>query len=297
MKAYIITTAQHGLGDQYTGILMAYDTFLLLESLGYDTYIDFWGHNMYYYTFNQHPNLDPIFNFSPFQNKILYGEEDRIRNECFRLPQEQYSIEIWVSEIVDELKTYEAKIYNFFNFRYNSKFVFPNWQTQFLSDEVLRIKDNFIKKHNVENFYWLQVRVSDADGQMFLPLEDLIQSDWFILVDKWIQKNLDNTIVISSSHLLLRDYFAEKYSNVLFNKFSSNIDRTLCLGPIQNESEMILHTQEMAAEMAMISHAKKLFRGGYQTSNYLTYGIMHNIHYNSFEEKYPNLGLPIGEFI
>lgn len=297
MKAYIITTAQHGLGDQYTGILMAYDTFLLLESLGYDTHINFWGCNIEYYRFSQHPNLDPIFNFSPFQNKILYGEEERIKSECIRLPQEQYSIEIWVSEIVDELKSYEAKIYNFFNFKYNSKFVFPNWKTQFFSDEVLKIKDNFIKTLGVEDFYWLQVRVSDADGQMFLPLENLMEKDWFVLIDKWIEKNLDKTIIISSSHLLLRNHFAEKYRNVLYNKFSSNIDRTLHLDPYQNESDMILHTQEMAAEMAMIAHSKKLFRGANQTSNYLTYGIMHNIHYSTFEEKYPNLGLPIGEFI
>lgn len=281
MKAYVTTPSMSGLGDQYAGILSAYNLFLYLNSLGYDTHIHFYGNNPHYFRLHSVGSLDPLFDLSPFNGKVLYNRMEEIEKECISLPQVQNSLKIHVSSLVKELDNYEAQVYDFNHFAHERHFIPPSFTQQFLNADVLKIKNRFLG--DKDKFTWLHVRISDGDR--LKSVEELYRIETRLAqADEYIANHRNETILVGSNVSGISDHFSSIYANVIHNKLTDNLGNYYLNENIPVD-KLILHAQEVAAEMALIAHANKIIRVTAWPSSFLTYGVMHNIHYTDWYTK------------
>lgn len=294
MKAYILLYCLSGLGDQYSNITTGYKAYTDLKKLGYEVEIYWLNKNIYYST--ELP-LDYIFDFSLFYNdgvKIKYIQnEHELSEKYILLPSNQNAIKIFLTKMVNELYDYTLPVYDYNGFHKNSYSSYnpnmlPTFNHQFLSEEVLNIGNKFVSKSQIKAIHF---RTGDYYNNIHYSeiLKDEFFKERIHFAGKFIEENKNEDIMICSSSKSVRDFFIENFNNTFYNKFDTKLDLHHSYDKNFDELTNIRHTQQIAAEMFLFSKCYKIFTVGKSLSNFLTYGVNHNIHYNEWETRIKNL--------
>jgi hypothetical protein len=228
-------------------------------------------------------------------NPILYNQLNQIEQTCKLLPQRlNPGFKIYLSEVHDELKNYESLIYNPQELITKTN-LYPLNETpedkQFLSQKVLDIGNRFLgdKKDKLKT---VNLRVFDTDvHETFEELCVNPKYEYYIKeMFAFIEKNKDFNILVCTSVPQLAEKVCEIYSNTFFNQFThKNIRHVWPYGsdPTASEEDYILHAQEIAAEMYCFSHSQEIFKrtGSANHTAFLTYGLVHNQHHNTWQDR------------
>lgn len=295
MKANIILYCITGFGDQYSNILTGYKSYVDLTNLGYDVELSWMINNLYY---SSDLPLDYLYDFSFFYNKnvkINYIQhESQIPNDLIFLPTNQNAIKIYVSEIINELIDYELPVFDYFGFHRNSYNVYnpeklPDFSRQFISEEVLNIANKFVD--NQQKINAIHFRCGDSEN--YLNYDEVIKDEFFKtrakLACEFIESNPNNEIMVCSSNKNVRDYFCDNFKNTFYNKFDNDLELHYSYNKLFDESINIRHAQQIVSEMTLFSKCDKIFTIGRSLSNFLTYGVAHNIHHNNWQTKIKDL--------
>lgn len=295
MKAYVVLQCISGIGDQYTSVLSGCQIYRDLKALGYEVEITWDVLNQY---FPSSIPLDCLFDQSCFEGNISYGKEPVIAQEYQLLPQLQNSIRIYVSEIIPELKTYEAHIYSYsWFFRKTITERNYDWHLdtaeQFLSQEVLNKVEVFRK--NRTKIKGVHFRIQDTHiNSTYEELENVpAYAAPIKRVKEFIEENVDQEVMLCSNNRIFVDTLTAEYSNTFQNYFIHDIPSyysyTYKNANTRPVSDFIEHAQETAAEMAMFKYCDQILTYNTFHSSYLTYGIAYNVHHTDWKTKLRNL--------
>jgi hypothetical protein len=294
MKAYILLYCLSGLGDQYSNISTGYKAYTDLKKLGYEVEV-YWLNNNIYYS-SDYP-LDHIFDFDLFYKdgvKISYiRNESELSNKYILLPSNQNAIKIFLTKIIDELNDYTLPVYDYYGFHRNAYTSYnpdmlPTFNYQFLSKYVLDIGNKFVSKSQIK-----AVHFRSADYHNRVHYSEVFKDEFFKertdFACQFIEENKNEDIMICSSSKSIRDFFIKNFNNTFYNEFDTELELHNSYNKNFDESTNIHHTQQIAAEMFLFSKCDKIFTVGKSLSNFLTYGVNHNIHHNNWETKIKNL--------
>ena len=294
MKAYILLYCLSGFGDQYSNVSTGYKAYQDLKELGYEVEI-YWLINNIYYS-SDYP-LDYIFDFNLFYKdniKITYiRSESELSEKYILLPSNQNAIKIFLTKIIDELIDYKLPVYDYFGFHRNAYLSYnpnmlPTFTHQFLSKEVLDISNKFVDKPQIK-----AVHFRSDDYHNRVHHSEVFKDEFFKqktdLACQFIEENKNEDIMICSSSKSVRDFFIDNFSNTFYNKFDSELELHNSYDKNFDESINIRHAQQIAAEMFLFSKCDKIFTVGKSLSNFLTYGVGHNIHHNDWKTRIKNL--------
>lgn len=283
MRAYLLIIFESGIGDTYSTLVSAYETYLQLQSWGYETYLIFETRKNNY--FNKKERLDFLFNLNKFENGVIYnidwdinGSPDVVNvYKTIQLQQNQKSYRIFVSHKIPELEYYQSKIYGHPEIKHFS--MYPNCYRQFLSDDVIEISNNFdIDKSNLVGIHY---RPLDGHGDSNVEFEKIRN-----LLEQFVSGFQDKNMFVSSNGNLIRNYLKNNYKNIFTCNFSKQIEYYPCYTPHLkhlSEYDFIRHTQEIAAEMSIFRFCEKIVSLSVFLSNFITYGILNNIHSSKYE--------------
>jgi hypothetical protein len=295
MNAILVFYCLSGFGDQYSNILTGYKAYHDLKKLGYNVEIYWMIRNLYYSS--DYP-LDYVFDFSEFYKDGLdikyIRSESEIPESFTLLDTNQRAIKVFVDKIIDELSGYELPVFDIFGFYRNSFANFipenlPYFETQFVSEECLKISNDFVKSN--DNLKSIHFRTSDYlnDSKFDKVMEDNFFRERVEDACNFIENNKDSKIMICSSNRYLRDYFVSNFKNTFYNNFDNELEMHHSYNKNYDESVNIKHAQQIVAEMVLFSKCDKIFAVGKMMSNFLTYGVMHNVHHKNWETKMKNL--------
>ena len=239
--------------------------------------------------------MSHLFDLSFAGNAILYNQLDQIQQTCTILPQRlNPSFKIYLSKVHDGLKNYESLVWNPQGLITESNLYplsdIPD-DKQFLSAEVLKIGDRFLKDKK-DRLKTVSLRVFDTD--VHETFEELCVNARYELLIKdmfaFIEKNKDYNILVCTSVPQLAEKVCELYNNTFFNQFThKNIRHIWPYGsdPTASEENYILHAQEIAAEMYCFSHSQEIFKrtGSANHTAFLTYGLVHNQHHKTWQDR------------
>jgi hypothetical protein len=233
--------------------------------------------------------LDYIFDLSPFKGKIVYNlETDNNGNPNIpkvfgtnRIQQNQKSYWIYLDEVVSELNNFESNIYGHPEIRIFEKR--PNCKMDILSSEVIDISNIFLEKS--ENVVGIHFRPLDMRGDNIEELEKVKKQ-----ISEFIQNNPNKTILVSSNGTLIREYLESNYDNIIAPKltYEKVIPFHPCYtrDPKFNENDYIRHAREIAAEMSLYRKCEKIISFAPFLSNFMTYGILNNIHTKDYNKLF-----------
>lgn len=290
MNANILIKFESGLGDTYSTLVSALETFQILEKHGYETNLVIDTRKNPY--FSQEHKLDFLFNLSEFKNNVVYnvplnknGYPD-IENifGTKRIVQKQKSYHIFLSEEIDELRSFESNIYGHPEIRNSKKF--PNCNVNLLSEEVLKLADKI--SDNKSNMVGIHFRPLDENGDNESELERIKEHLEFF-TKKYHNKNF----FVGSNGNLIKNYLSSNLQNLITTKFTYQniIPFYPCYIVNQKglkEEDFILHAQEIASEMSFYRNCEKIISFSYFLSNFITYGILNNKHNKIYEEIIEN---------
>lgn len=294
MKAIVLLYCVSGFGDQYSNVLTGYKAYIDLKNLGYDVEICWLNKNIYY---SPNSSLDYIFDFDLFYrdgiNVSYIHNISELPDGYVLLPSNQNAIKIFLTKIVEELNDYILPVYDYFGFYRNSfssynKSMLPNFDNQFLSKEVLEIANKFVNKSQIKS-----VHFRTADFHNNVHHTEVLKDEFFKQkVDDachFVEENNGEDIMICSSSKSVRDFFIKNFKNTFYNKFDNELALHHSYDKNVDESINIHHAQQIAAEMFLFSKCDKIFTVGRNLSNFLTYGVNHNIHHKDWETKIKKL--------
>ena len=200
------------------------------------------------------------------------------------------SIQIWVKEgnhDLDELRYQNITRYNIHNITEN-----PKLNEGLINQDILQISKKSIEEKN--NFVALHFR--SGDELMKSNIDEVMKNGfWSSQFQKsydFIENNSQSNVLVCSSNLRVVDHFCEKYNNVFSNNFSNpNIEMHRIYGytDTKDDSIYIEHAKEIYAEMVSLKYAKKIFSVNHFSSNFVLYGILNNVNYNTWQEKLTHL--------
>ncbi len=289
MKAHILLYCLTGLGDQYSNITTGYKAYTDLKKLGYEVEI-YWVIRNHYYASNL--PLDYIFDFDLFYKdgikiNYIYNESELSEKYIF-LPSNQNAIKIFLTKMIDELNNYTLPVYDYFGLHRNSYSSYnvdmlPPFNHQFLSEEVINIGNKFVSKPQIKAIHF-----RTGDSEINLQYNELLDDAFFKqsaeLASNFIEENKNEDIMICSNNRSMQTFFTENFNNTFYNKYD-----TKTYNKDFEESNNIYQTQQIAAEMFLFSKCDKIFTVSRSLSNFLTYGVNHNIHHTNWETKIRNL--------
>lgn len=274
-----------GFGDQYACIMSAYQAYIDYKKMNYDVSVYWWVQNKY---FPSDLSLDTIYDLSQFGTEIgqiYYKDFDEFVKGYTKLPTRGV-IMTYVDNITDELLNYEHIYYDRVCLqRLNG---IPN-EKHFLRDEILEIADNI--SGNVNDFNAVHFRVNDVF--LFSTFEEILKdpiiSEKIKGFDDLISKSKDEKFMICSNNKSINDYFLNKFDNTFCNKFTYEIPMYNSIVDELDPQSSLQHSKEILAEMTLFRKAKTIYQINTSHSNFLLYGIYHNIHYENFKDKVNHL--------
>jgi hypothetical protein len=195
-------------------------------------------------------------------------------------------IRIYVSEENDFFKNYQYK-----KFEKSPYFELGNdlWSGKsFLKKEILD-SVNDIFNHINDEFYVGHIRGNDEYlGQ---NMENILRNSFwreqFENMKRFISSNPDKRVMICSQNQEICSYFEKEYKNVFCSDFTHKnlmMHNTYSDLSISDET-YIEHAKEILIEMVLMHKAKKIFSLNTFTSNFILYGVVHNVHHKQIELK------------
>lgn len=285
------------LGDIYSEVYSAYQTYKVLRELGYDVHINWEIMRNAYYSADE--PMSHLFDLSFADHAILYNQLNLIQQTCTLLPQRlNASFKIYLSEVHHKLKNYESLVYNPQGLITESNLYplsdIPD-DKQFLSQKVLDIGNKFLgdKKDKLKT---VSLRVFDTD--VHETFEELCVNARYELLIKdmfaFIEKNKDFNILVCTSVPQLAERVCDMYDNTFFNEFTHKHIRHVWphgSDPAASEQDYVLHAQEIAAEMHCFAHSQEIFKrtGSANHTAFLTYGLVHNVHHVTWQDRLSKL--------
>ena len=282
-RAYILSKWETGLGDGYSNLITSYNAMKELESLGYDTvFVKDIVKNIYYDI--SYP-ITHIFNFDPFEDKIIFENRENYFKEYIHLPQNNNTIDICVTDLIPGINTYQYKILNTPTFVYASKeHEYRYRDIQFLSHDVLKFLNNcIVDKGNDIGGLCIRVRDEHLTSTLDRVLADPLHKDITTKALDFYKKCKQKSIFVTSSNKAVERYvtsldsrafnFTYTWDFEMHNPYSINNAK---------DYRYIKHAQEIAVSMALFSRCKELRQIVGNPSSFMAYGIAHN-------KNYPNI--------
>jgi molybdopterin converting factor small subunit len=292
MKAIIINKCFTQLGDIYSEVYSSYKTFKFLEQLGYEVSINWEKRNPLY---SDDLPLSLIIDQS-YCNNFTYNRLHEIEKNFIHIPQKyNLSFLIYVSEVHKDLKNYESLIYNCHEMDTRQD-LFPLDEIpssrQFLSSPVLDIGRKFLSSLK-NNFKAINFRVNDEIVNFEVNELERKYPSLFQRLYSFLESN-ENVLMCSNNKNIVK-HITNNYPHTFVNQFThEDISHTLSYNNStspHSEEDYVLHAQEIAGEMYCFSQSKEILRlctlGRH--SNFLSYGLAHNIHYSTWRERLSNL--------
>jgi len=294
MKAFVVLYCLEGFGDQYSNILTGYKACQDLIGYGYQVEIIWVNRNLY---FSSDLPLDLIYDFSSFDHfnvNISYVKTEKELPKNLKLVNSnQSAIKILVNFLIRDLINYDLPVYDIFGFYRNSVTNYdekklPNFNNQFLCQDIIQMSEKITENQNLKAIH---IRTTDKLNNS--SFDEILEDEFFReKIEKsfdFIEKNTENDIFIFSSNRNIKDYYHKNFSNVKFKDFSVELPLHHSYNRKIDEQKNILHSKEILSEMYLISKCEKIFTIGRNLSNFLTYGVCHNVHHKDWKNKFKNL--------
>ena len=286
----IFLNSANGYGDQYECILAAHSTIKHFRSLGYN--IEFYALASHRY-FNLNIPMTTFFDFSQYD----VGEVKTVQNKdieslvdgYYLINTDRKYMDIYCEKSNITLLKYEPERFNHNDFIHfgNKKYL----NKSFLQKDIIELsnqKFDFLG----DDFIICQLRVSD------MLLEKSFDE---ILTDQaynapsminsmmaFVESKKDKKIFFTSCNYNIAKYFKERYDNIYQNVYKHQDLRLHNVYDLYNttdelDKKYIEHSKEILAEMHVFSKAIGMYCLAQWRSNYLLYGMVHNIHHKNSE--------------
>ena len=285
-KAYIVLRWETGLGDLYSAIISSYYIIHELETIGYEaSLIINVIKNIY---FSERYPLTHIFDFSPFGEKIIFDNWEKYTEKCIHIPQDCKSLNLYVTEILTGIRNYQYKLLNTPEYKQEpEKREYKFRHIQFLNKKVTSLTDNFIGEKS-NKLGGISIRVFDYHLED--SLESITNNPIHLGVTERVQKflntcNLEHIFITSSNLNVVRELLSLDRRLFTYNfthEYKMHYPRIN--NSLSDDSNLVEHTQEIAATMAVFSRCKSFSQVLGNPSSFMCYGISHNIHYSSISE-------------
>jgi hypothetical protein len=283
MNAYLHIKFVSGLGDTYTTIMSALECSIELENLGYNPHLILnTDRNQY---LPPHIKLDCLFDFGGFKNEIIYNPI--LDNNGFpiidgislvKLNQNQSSYLIYVDEYHKILDNYQSYIFGHLEISRNDRR--PTCNIDIINHDIKKQAYEFIG--HIDDLISLHYRTRDGLGNSEEELMDKLKS-----FEHFIDVNQNNKVLICSNGKLIKNYL-KKNNIVTFNFTYDNIELYPCYDiynkSLYSDEVFIKHSQEIMTEMVLMKYSKKILSISPFLSNFVTYGILNNIHNLNYNE-------------
>lgn len=267
-----------GLGDQYTSILTAFQTYNELSNKGYKVKVC-WNKNNPY--FPSHISLGMLYDLSPFNQNIEefeYTEVNGIMKEFIKL-QNHNVIEVYVRNSDDFIKSY-----NIVSYMRSHWYAFMDKlhtiDRQFVNSQIIRSSENFLL--NKDKIIGIHFRT--PDDVVNRNVDEILKMDYYgIVLQKlvnFLEKNNDKTYMICSNNEHIKNFIKEKLPNSFSYNFTHNLKMHNVLNSHHQLPDEILveHTKEIMIEMVSFKKCEKIYSVNTFPSNFVSYGIIHNEH-------------------
>lgn len=276
-----------GLGDQYTSILTVFQAYNELVSKGYKVKVCWSKSNLY---FPSHISLEVLYDLSPFEQIIEEFDPPQIREtfKSFTKIERFRVFELYVKNIDNfiETRNFTSYMRSHWNYAVGGLEVFDH---QFVNQDIIDISEKFIK--DKDKIYGIHFRV--PDGSLKSKVDEIFEMSYYggelIRLLNFVKNNTDHNFMICSNNQNIIDLFEQNSSNVFSNKFLYNLDKHNVLNTHHQISENILieHTKQIMAEMVSFRKCLKIYSVNTFPSNFVSYGIIHNVHNQPWNEN-PN---------
>jgi hypothetical protein len=192
----------------------------------------------------------------------------------------------YVKEITNQLLNYQQDCFDRIGVR-NLNTPDYYFHTQFLNKDVLAIADRMIEGRN--NIIGVHFRLNDYDISLDTNIDIVlnnpdIKCNYEILNDL-ILKFKDKNFMICSNNISVREHYKSNFKNVFVNNFTHNIQMYNYEINSINKSDAITHSREILAEMSIFSKCEKIFTYSTFPSNFINYGVVHNVNYSNWYDK------------
>jgi len=287
-EAIIIIFCDEGFGDQYASLITAYNVIPILRKQGYNPKIFISKEHKY---FSLKTPISVIYNLSIFDCDI---EEMRYEEIKQRLGGHKLvsfsSIQIWVKEKNNELDDFNYS--NVTRYNIHNLTTHPKTKENLVNKDILELSEKFISER--KNIVALHFRSGDTYMKSDINhiMQDSFWNEQFKKSYEFIETNSEYDVLICSSNSKVVDHFCEKYKNTFRSEFSNpNMPMHRIYGHDfqEDDSSYITHAKEIYSEMVSLKYAKKIFSVNHFSSNFVLYGILNNVNYDTWQEKLTNL--------
>ena len=295
MRARIVLYCVSGFGDQYSNILTGFKACNDLINYGYEVEIFWLNKNVY---FSPDLPLDYIYDFSLFEQinvKIKYiKSENEILDGFVFLNTNQHAIKIFVDKVNDELRNYELPIFDYWGFHRNSVGSYhpenlPSFNYQFINEDIIEIANKFVgQKTKIKSIHFRCDDVYIPEDYKTVLMDEFYNSKMEPLFE-FIETNSNEEIMICSNNRSIKEYFKKNFNNVFYNEFDYDLHLHHSYNLNYDEQININHAKQIVAEMTLFSKCDKIFTVNKILSNFLTYGVAHNLYHTNWEYKIKNL--------
>ena len=287
-KVKIFLNSANGYGDQYECILSADLTIKHFKSLGYNVELYALASHRY---FDLNIPMSTVFDFSQYD----VGEVKTVQNKdvenlvdgYYLINTDRKYIDIYCEKSDISLLGYEPNRFNYNEFSHFGNKTYLD--KSFLQKDIIELSN---QKFDLlgNDFIICQLRVSD------MLLEKSIDE---IFVDEaynspsminsmmaFVESKRDKKIFFTSCNYGIAKYFKERYDNIYQHVYKHQDLRLHNVYDLYNtndelDKKYIEHSKEILAEMHVFSKAIGMYCLAQWRSNYLLYGMVHNIHHEN----------------
>lgn len=285
-----------GLGDQYTSILSAVHLRDILIEKGYNVMLAWNKNNLY---FSSEISLTNLYDFNSLNSEVfefLSYEIDSIFGGFEKVTKFK-TCEVFVKQKDDFIDNFQEISYYRSHWDWcRDRFI--QFDTQFLKNDIIEISNNFLS--NKDNFKGIHFRISDdyshTDVNHIKTLP--YYGNELIKLEKYLKNHKSELFMVCSNNIDLLSHLSKNHDNIFVNDLTYNLRRHNLFknynGVVENEI-LIDHTKQILAEMVCFRHCEKIYSANTFPSNFVSYGIIHNIHTQPWFLNHNNMILNINE--